>query len=192
MPIRRLLLSGAALLGLVGCGGGGTTTTTTGASAAPTRDLFTVLASDSTFDRFVDAINRSNADEMLRGPGIFTVFAPTSSGWGDIPISVRDATFPANGPADPVRGRALINAHIVEGRHPLSEFVGKKTTLTTVNGNRVIVDGADPNRVTVESDGGGGYSAGGGRLFYGSSTITRGDIEAVNGLVHVVNKAVLP
>lgn len=189
MSTRRLFLSGALLLGLAACGTEGTTTTT---AVAPTRDLMTVLASDSTFDRFVDATNRVNADDMLRGPGIFTVFAPTSSGWGDIPISTRDALFPAIGPADSVRGRALINAHVVEGRHPLSEFTGKKTTLTTVNGNRILVDGTDPSRVTVVSEGGGGYSAGGARLAYGSSTITRADIEAVNGIIHVVNKAVLP
>lgn len=192
MATRRILLSGPLLLILAACGGADTTTTSAGAAAAPTRDIVTVLASDSTFDRFVDAINRSNAVGALRGPGIFTVFAPTSSGWGDIPISVRDATFPSNGPADPVRGRALVNAHVIEGRHRLSDFAGRKTTLITVNGNRVVVDGTNPNRVTVESDGGGGFSAGGARLAYGSSTITRGDIEAVNGIIHVVNKAVLP
>jgi uncharacterized surface protein with fasciclin (FAS1) repeats len=190
MTTRRFVLLASAGLVLAACGGAATTER---AAPAPAhRDLATVLASDSDLERFVDAVNRTEADEMLRSSGVYTVFAPTDSGWGEIPASQRQALFPANAPADPVRGRALINAHVVEGRHPLSAFEGRTVRLTTQNGNRIVVDGTDPNRVTVRSERDGGYGAGAGVVAWGASTITRADIPASNGIVHVVNRPILP
>ncbi len=188
MTTRRIVLfGGGGLLVLAGCG----SSTTTQQTAAPGRTVTTVLSADSDLTRFVTAVRRTSFDEALSGSGPYTVFAPTNSGWGSIPLSVREAALPENGPIDSVRARALVGAHIVEGRHSLSEFSGKKTTLTTVNGNRIIVDGTDTSKVTVVSDGG-GYSAGGSVALWGSSTIARADIVAANGIVHVVDKAVLP
>jgi uncharacterized surface protein with fasciclin (FAS1) repeats len=161
-------------------------------STAPSRDLETVLASDPQFGRFLDAARRTQVDEALSGRGVYTVFAPTDNGWGDIPVSLREDLYPANRPADSVRGRALVAAHVVEGRYPLSEFRGRRTRLETLNGNRIVIDGTDSNRMMVQSDGGGGYSAGGSLLFWGASNITRGDIEASNGIVHVVHKPIMP
>lgn len=186
-PSRRgLVLSGLALA-LVGCGGD----QTRNATVTTQRTVATVLASDSDLNRFTDAARRTGVDTLLNGQGVYTVFAPTDSGWGSIPAQIRNDVLPPNGPADPVRGRALVAAHVVEGRHPVSALAGKRTTLVTVNGNRVIVDGRNPSRITVESDGGGGFNAGGGSI-WGSSTVTQADIEASNGIVHIVNKAVLP
>lgn len=190
MVTRRIILLGGAGLALAACGG--TTTTQRAAPTPATRTLATALASESGVQRFVDAANRTQVTEMLNGSGIYTVFAPTDSGWGDIPVSLREDLFPANAPADPVRGRAVINAHIVEGLHPLSEFSGRTVTLTTQNGNRIVVDGTDPNRVTVRSTRDGGYGPGSALAFWGASTIARADIPASNGIIHVVDRPVLP
>jgi uncharacterized surface protein with fasciclin (FAS1) repeats len=190
MHTRRVLILGGAGLALTACGGGGTTTVAP-STAAPQRDIFTLLASDSDFNRFVDAARRTGADALLRGQGVYTVFAPTDSGWGSIPAQIRNDVLPPNGPADPVRGRALVVAHFVEGSHTAAQLSGRRTTLVTVNGNRVIVDGTNPSRITVESDGGGGFNAGGASI-WGASTVTRADVTATNGVIHVVDKAVLP
>jgi uncharacterized surface protein with fasciclin (FAS1) repeats len=188
MHTRRILIFGGAGLALAGCGG---TTTTTQSNATPTRDLMTLMASNSNLDPFVDAANRTNVDDVLRGQGVYTVFAPTSSGWGSIPVNIRNDVLPPNGPADPVRGRALVLAHVVEGRHTASELAGRQTRLVTLNGNRLIVDGTNPSRITVKSDGGGGFNAGGGSI-WGASTVAQADIGATNGILHIVDKAVLP
>lgn len=190
MTTRRIILLGSAGLALAACGGAATTER---AAPAPAhRDIATVLASDSDLERFVDAINRTEADGMLRSAGVYTVFAPTDSGWGEIPASQRQALFPDDGRADSVRGRALVNAHVVEGRHSLSEFEGRTVRLTTQNGNRIVVDGTDSNRVTVRSERDAGYGAGAGVVAWGASTITRADIPASNGIVHIVNRPILP
>jgi uncharacterized surface protein with fasciclin (FAS1) repeats len=82
-------------------------------------------------------------------------------------------------------------AHVVEGRHTASELAGRQTRLVTLNGNRLIVDGTNPSRITVKSDGGGGFNAGGGSI-WGASTVAQADIGATNGILHIVDKAVLP
>jgi uncharacterized surface protein with fasciclin (FAS1) repeats len=189
-PISRrfLVLSGAAAT-LAGCGGGSTTVTPV--TGAPTRDLLTQMASDSDLNRFVEAVNRTAVSQLLRGGGLYTIFAPTDSGWGSIPVNIRDDVLPPNGPADPVRGRALVISHMVEGRHTARELAGKRTVLTSLNGNRLVIDGTNPGRITVKSDGGGGFNAGGATI-WGASTVTQADIRATNGILHIVDKAVLP
>jgi uncharacterized surface protein with fasciclin (FAS1) repeats len=188
MTSRRILMFGGAAVALAGCGG---SPATQNPAVTQQRDVATVLASDSTFERFVDGLRRTGTDTMLRGAGPFTVFAPTNSGWGSIPAQIRNDVLPPNGPADPVRGRALMAAHIVEGRHSIADLTGKRTTFTTVNGNRIIVDGTNPSNVTVVSDGGGGFNAGGGSI-WGRSSVTGSELVASNGIVHAVDKAVLP
>jgi uncharacterized surface protein with fasciclin (FAS1) repeats len=187
---RRLLLLGGHAAVLAGCGGSRSTTVTP-VTAAPTRDLMTQMASDSDLNRFVEAINRTAVNQVLHGGGVYTVFAPTDSGWGSIPVNIRDDVLPPNGPADPVRGRALVISHMVEGRHTAAQLAGKRTVLTSLNGNRLVIDGTNPGRITVKSDGGDGFNAGGGAI-WGASTITLADIRATNGILHIVDKAVLP
>lgn len=187
---RRILMLGGAGLALVGCGGTSQMAATP-ASAVPQRDLLTLMASNSNLDPFVDAVNRTNVDDVLRGQGVYTVFAPTSSGWGSIPVNIRNDVLPPNGPPDPIRGRALVLAHIVEGRHTAADLAGRQTRFVTLNGNRLIVDGTNASRITVKSDGGGGFNAGGGSI-WGASNIEQADIRATNGILHIVDKAVLP
>lgn len=186
---RRFVMLGVGASALAGCGG--STTTITPATATPQRDLLTLMASNSNLDPFVDAVNRTNVDDVLRGGGIYTVFAPTSSGWGSIPVNIRNDVLPPNGPPDPIRGRALVLAHVVEGRHTAAELAGRQTRFVTLNGNRLIVDGTNPSRITVKSDGGGGFNAGGGSI-WGASTVAAADLRATNGILHIVDKAVLP
>lgn len=192
MQTRRVLMFGGMIggagLALAGCG---SSTTVTQGTGRPTRDLMTLMASNSDLNRFVDAMNRTNVDDVLRGQGVYTVFAPTSSGWGSIPVNIRDDVLPPNGPADPVRGRALTLAHVVEGRYTSAELAGRQTRLVTLNGNRLIVDGTNASRITVKSDGGGGFNAGGGSI-WGASTVSQADLRATNGILHIVDKAVLP
>jgi uncharacterized surface protein with fasciclin (FAS1) repeats len=185
---RRLAVFGGGALVLAACGSSSTTQT---AAVTQQRDLMTVIASNSDLERFADGLRRTGADQLLRGQGTYTVFAPTNSGWGSIPAQIRNDVLPPNGPADPIRGRALMVAHVVEGRYTVADLAGKKTTLRTVNGNRVVIDGTNTSRVTVESDGGGGFNAGGGSI-WGASTVTRADMPATNGILHIVDKAVLP
>ncbi|WP_291297115.1 fasciclin domain-containing protein [Elioraea sp.] len=185
---RRLAVLGGGALVLAACGSSSTTQT---AAVTQQRDLMTVIASNSDLERFTDGLRRTGADQLLRGQGTYTVFAPTNSGWGSIPAQIRNDVLPPNAPADPIRGRALMVAHIVEGRHTVASLAGRRTTLMTVNGNRVIIDATNTSRVTVESDGGGGFNAGGGSI-WGASTVTTADMPATNGIVHIVDKAVLP
>ncbi|WP_158639209.1 fasciclin domain-containing protein [Elioraea rosea] len=203
IPRRFLAFGGGALL-LTACG---TTTTTTQQAAVPAapaqqaapstvgvtpqRSIATLLSSDSDLSRFTDGAQRTGIYQALNSQGTYTVFAPTNNGWGEIPAQIRNDVLPPNAPADPIRGRGLIAAHVVEGSYPLSSLSGRRTTLTTMNGNRIIVDATNPSRVTVESDGGGGFNAGGGSI-WGASTVSRADLAATNGIVHIVDKAVLP
>lgn len=86
----------------------------------------------------------------------------------------------------------VLNAHIVEGLHPLSEFGSRTVTLTTQNGNRNLVDGSDTNRVSVRLPRDGGCGPGSALAFWVAATIVRADIPASNGIIHVVDRPARP
>lgn len=69
---------------------------------------------------------------------------------------------------------------------------GQVQTYTTRNGSRISVDPRNADRITVESAGGGGQGAGVGSVGLRSSRIARADVEASNGVIHVLSGIIIP
>jgi uncharacterized surface protein with fasciclin (FAS1) repeats/outer membrane murein-binding lipoprotein Lpp len=152
------------------------TTTTTAAGATTTTVAVTtttspasagildVLAEAGQFGQFLAAVEAAGLTEMLSGPGPYTVFAPT------------DAAIAASGemPTDPEVLAQLVLYHVVEG--DLTAFdISAEESLVTAQGGEISI--------TVEN---------GLLVLNGLSTVSIANVDASNGVAHVVNAVLVP
>jgi uncharacterized surface protein with fasciclin (FAS1) repeats len=162
--LRSLALVGLTSF-LAACGGGDHPPSTLG-----------VAQSDSRFSILVEAVNAAGLADTLNGPGPLTVFAPTNDAFasllGELGIS-KDALL-ANKPLL----TAVLTYHVLPAKVEKAAVpVGK--AITTVQGGIFKIDTVGTNLVITD-----------GRNR--KSTITSADVEASNGVVHVVDKVLLP
>jgi uncharacterized surface protein with fasciclin (FAS1) repeats len=168
----------ASLLALVlaGCGGssanpGSDSTADTSGSEAPTADLVDTAVSAGSFSTLVAAVQAAGLEETLRGPGPFTVFAPTDAAFEALPAGTVDNLLL---PENRERLRAVLTYHVVSGRVLAADASGL-TEAPTVNGAAAPI----------------GPSADGGLTIGGANIVTT-DILASNGVIHVIDAVILP
>ncbi|TRD11867.1 fasciclin domain-containing protein [Erythrobacter insulae] len=141
-----------------------------------------VAQGDETFSTLVAAVTAAGLGETLSGEGPFTVFAPTNDAFAKIPAE----TLTELTTNDTETLGSILTYHVVEGAVDAAtltaaiEGAGEEGyTVTTVNGGTLtatIVDGA-----VVLTDAAGG-----------TATVTATDVEASNGLVHVIDTVLMP
>lgn len=121
------------------------------------------VAVDGGFDVLVAAVQEAGLVELLGGDRQLTVFAPTDDAFGDAGITVDDV--------DDAVLRDVLTYHVSPGRC-YSESVVNATRLPTLNGAAIAVDGRELND--------------------GQAEIVGTDVEASNGVVHVVDGVLTP
>jgi uncharacterized surface protein with fasciclin (FAS1) repeats len=131
-------------------------------------DLVDTAVQNGSFTTLAAALQAAGLVDTLKGPGPFTVFAPTDAAFAKLPPGTVEGLL-----ADPARLRAVLTYHVVPGRVTAAQVVGL-TTATTVQG--------EPLRI----------SATGGTVRINSATVTQADIMASNGVIHVVDTVLLP
>src|SRR6476620_10881839 len=138
------------------------------ARAAQSKTIVGVAAGDKQFSTLVKLVKSAGLAGTLSS-GSYTVFAPTNAAFAKVPKS----TLTALG-KDKAKLKAVLLYHVVKGRVPASKVV-KLSSAKTVNGATV--------KITVK-----------GKSVYlnGSTKVTKTDIKASNGIIHVINKVLLP
>jgi uncharacterized surface protein with fasciclin (FAS1) repeats len=174
MTLRSALLgaAAAAALGLPG-------------AAARAQDCMDVLSRTPEAGGFVNALVRTGQTALLRGAGPFTILAPTNEAVNRLPIQFRNDVFGQPGPSDqemdPVLAPAVVNAHLVDGRHTAAEVQAGASTQSfiTRNGNELrLARGAD-GRFALQPQGRGRRAVEG--------HVVRADIPCSNGVIHLVD-----
>ena len=161
-----------ATLALVACG--------EGASGAPAQDPTTAgsigksdivdtAAGAGSFKTLIAAVKAADLESTLRGPGPFTVFAPTDEAFGKLPPGTVDSLLPEN--KDKLK--AILTYHVVSGRVG-SEQAMKLTNAKTVNGKELKL------------------AMSGGSLHVDKATVVKADIAASNGVIHVIDTVMIP
>jgi uncharacterized surface protein with fasciclin (FAS1) repeats len=112
-------------------------------------------------------IGEAGLAETLRGPGPFTVFAPSNEAFKAVPAK----TLAELG-TDKALLKAVLTYHVVPGKLMAAEV--KNGNVKTVNGADVALAKAGPT-VTVED-----------------AVVTQPDVAASNGVVHVVDRVLMP
>ena len=133
-----------------------------------------VALGDTTFSYLVAAVTKANLGATLSGTGPFTVFAPTNNAF-------RAAGFPTIASiqaADPTTLASILTYHVI-GARVFSSDLTNGAMPTTVNGGKVTI--GLTNGATVKGNGNAT-----------ASNIIATNILATNGVVHVIDRVLLP
>jgi uncharacterized surface protein with fasciclin (FAS1) repeats len=137
---------------------------TTGALA---KDLVDTAAAAGSFKTLATALQAAGLVDTLKGPGPFTVFAPTDDAFAKIPKADLDALL-----KDKAKLTAVLTYHVVPGRVVAAEV--KPGAVKTAQGQSLTVKSV------------------GGTVTVDDATVTKTDILASNGVIHVIDRVVLP
>jgi len=122
------------------------------------------------FEHFGDAVEKAGLGNLLRGPGPFTIFAPTDTAFERLPAGRLDSLYlPENQP----ELAAIVNYHIVAGRKSAADL-GKWPSVRTVHGQAASV--------TRARDG----------MRVGGARVTNADIASRNGVIHAIDQVNIP
>lgn len=145
--------------------------TLTSAFAANALNIVETAVNAGQFKTLVAAVQAADLGGALSGPGPFTVFAPTDEAFAKLPAgTVDDLLKPEN------RDKliAVLKYHVVSGKVMAADIAGKKSNVTTLQGSDISVDAM--------------Y----GGVMINDATVTTADIQASNGVIHVIDKVILP
>lgn len=133
-----------------------------------------VAAGNPDFSTLVAAVQAAGLAETLSGPGPFTVFAPTNAAFAALPAgTVESLLLPEN--KDQLT--KILTYHVVAGKVMAADLPAADAGVATAT-----VAGLDLS-VRVEADGAAKAN---------DATITSADIEASNGVIHVIDAVLLP
>ncbi|MCL6535986.1 MAG: fasciclin domain-containing protein [Armatimonadetes bacterium] len=119
------------------------------------------------FKTLVQAIQAAGLVETLSGEGPFTVFAPTDEAFAQIPQETLQAVL-----ADKAKLTAILTYHVAPGKLMAADVV-RSTQLPTVQGQSI----------TVSTEGG---------VRVDNANVIQIDIEADNGVIHVIDQVIMP
>ena len=140
------------------------------AAFAAGKDIVDTAVGAGTFNTLVAAVQAADLVAVLKGDGPFTVFAPTDEAFAALPEgTVETLLMPEN--KDQLV--AVLTYHVVPGKVMSSELAGQEIAASTVQGQAVTIDGR--NGVTVDG-----------------ANVVAADIEATNGVIHVIDAVILP
>lgn len=138
------------------------------APAATPKNIVQTAVAAGQFKTLASLLKKAGLAGTLQGRGPFTVFAPTDAAFAKVP----KATLAALG-KDRAKLRAVLLYHVVKGKVTAKQVV-KLRSAKTLNGQSVQI------RVR------------GGKVAVGGATVTSADVAASNGVVHVINKVLIP
>ena len=138
-------------------------------AAAMTKDIVETATEAGSFTTLLTAVEAAGLVETLQGPGPFTVFAPTDAAFAALPAGTLDGLL-----KDPAALKKILLYHVVSGAVTADKVVGL-TSATSVEGSPIAISVKD----------GAVY------LNDGAKVVTP-DVMASNGVIHVIDKVILP
>jgi uncharacterized surface protein with fasciclin (FAS1) repeats len=138
------------------------------AVAAKPKTIVQTAVAAGTFKTLASLLTKAGLVATLQGKGPFTVFAPTDAAFAKVPKATLTALA-----KDKAKLRSVLLYHVVKGNVTAAKVV-KLTSARTLNGQPVAI------RVS------------GGKVFVGGARVTATDVKASNGVIHVVNKVLIP
>lgn len=135
----------------------------------PQRDIVDTAVAAGQFTTLAKALQAAGLVDTLKGPGPFTVFAPTDAAFNTLPAGTVEQLL-----ADPSQLRAVLTYHVLPGRVPASQVTNGLSANT--------VQGAPLS-----------FQVGGGTVrVNNAATVAQADVMATNGVIHVVDAVLLP
>lgn len=174
-----------ASLALVGCSSGSDSAESTPSPAATSASpmdtmaespaaagetVVDVAAGNPDFNTLVAAVQAADLQETLSGEGPFTVFAPTNAAFEALPAGLVDALLK---PENKEVLAQILTYHVVAGEVMSSDI--QPGDVPTVEGEDLTITVKDNGTVRVNN-----------------AKVLTPDVEASNGVIHVINKVLVP
>jgi uncharacterized surface protein with fasciclin (FAS1) repeats len=141
------------------------------ASATSKRaDLIQTAVEAGSFKTLVAAVQAAGLVETLQGPGPFTIFAPTDEAFAKLPAGTIETLLKPENKSQLV---AILTYHVVPGKVMSKDIVGQKTMAKSVEGSEIAIDATGGVRVD-------------------NARVVKTDIEASNGVIHVIDTVIMP
>ncbi len=135
---------------------------------AESKTIVDIAVEDGRFNTLVAAVTEAGLAETLASEGPFTVFAPTDDAFAALPEGTVEALL-----ADIPALTDILLYHVVEGK-VMAEDVAKLNQATTIQGQNIAIAN-DMGKVMVDN-----------------ALVLISDIEASNGVIHVIDAVILP
>jgi uncharacterized surface protein with fasciclin (FAS1) repeats len=135
-----------------------------------TADIIDTAIAAGTFTTLVSALGSAGLVETLKGPGPFTVFAPTDDAFAALAPGTLDELLK---PEKVEELKAILTYHVVPGKVTASDIANLVSTVT-VNGTEL--------RITVQDS----------TVMVNDAKVTQTDIAATNGVIHVIDRVLIP
>lgn len=148
----------------------------------PTKNIIENAVNSADHTTLVTAVKAAGLVETLSGKGPFTVFAPTNEAFDALPAGTVDTLLK---PENKAKLTAVLTYHVVAGDLTADKLAkkikagGGKAELTTVNKEKLTASMSGDKIVLKDAKG-------------GESTVTIADVKQSNGVIHVVDKVLLP
>jgi uncharacterized surface protein with fasciclin (FAS1) repeats len=134
-----------------------------------------VAASNDDFSTLVSAVEAAGLGDTLSGDGPFTVFAPVNDAFAALPAGTLDSLLL---PENQDQLTAVLTYHVVP-QEVMSDDLTDGMTITTVQGQPLTVGVSDADVTLTDAAG-------------NTVSVVQADIEAGNGIVHVIDGVLLP
>lgn len=157
----------AALLGLVFATGLSAAGPPPASAQPASQDIVDTAVSAGSFTTLATALQAAGLVDTLKGPGPFTVFAPTDEAFAKLPPGTVEALL-----QDQEKLRSVLLYHVVPGRVTAADVAGLQSA-TTVQGASLTIDTADGVKIN-------------------DARVTQADVMASNGVIHVIDTVLLP
>lgn len=140
------------------------------ASTSRAADIVDTAVAAGSFKTLVAAVQAADLVGTLKGPGPFTVFAPTDAAFKKLPKGTLASLLKPENKGKLVK---ILTYHVVPGKVLAADVAGKTTAVATVEGGKVHVNGQHGVRVN-------------------NARVVKADILADNGVIHVIDRVLLP
>jgi uncharacterized surface protein with fasciclin (FAS1) repeats len=134
------------------------------------KDIVDTAVGAGSFKTLAAALQAAGLVETLKGPGPFTVFAPTDEAFAKLPAGTVENLLK---PENKAQLQAVLTYHVVAGK-VMAAQVTKMNSAKTVQGQSVRIQVTD------------------GKVKVDNATVVTADVAASNGVIHVIDTVILP
>jgi uncharacterized surface protein with fasciclin (FAS1) repeats len=139
-------------------------------TASLAKDIVDTAVSAGSFKTLVAAVKAAGLVDTLKGKGPFTVFAPTDEAFSKLPKGTVPSLLK---PENRDKLKAILTYHVVSGKVMSSDIAGKKMQAATVQGSKLAIDATKG-------------------VMVGGAKVVKADINTSNGVIHVIDKVLIP
>jgi uncharacterized surface protein with fasciclin (FAS1) repeats len=139
-------------------------------AAAQTKDIVDTAVAAGSFKTLTAALQAAGLVDTLKGPGPFTVFAPTDAAFAKLPAGTVEMLLK---PENKARLTRILTSHVVAGK-VMAADAAKLTSAKAVSGETLTIAAHD-GAVTIDK-----------------AKVVKADIAAGNGVIHVIDTVILP